>query len=145
MEGVPVRVLRSSVASLVVFGVVMVGSAAASAAPAEPCSPRTASTYRYDATSFRFVFAIHLCDDRDGISYGADGLHEVAGGIGDGISIDGIAACTHRVCVVRFGFEHGPERARYNGDVFWGDVAFDSLGPIRCISSSTRGACTPSP
>ncbi|HJP65943.1 MAG TPA: hypothetical protein VKA30_06545 [Actinomycetota bacterium] len=123
-----------------VLGALLWPSAAASAAPST-CSPTTVSTYRYDTASFRFAFAIHLCDDRDVIGFGTDAFRQTLSGFGVGAASDGIAPCTNRVCTVTFGFEHEREAARYWGDVFWGDVAYDSLGPIRCASTATRAGC----
>jgi hypothetical protein len=123
----------------------VVGGTASSSSAAQACSPRTAATHRYDQTSFEFVFAIRLCDDRETIGYGVSGFREQASGAGTGLAADGVARCAHRLCAVTFGFQHEQEVARYRGDMFWGDVAVDSLGPVYCVSTAFGSGCRPPP
>ena len=115
-----------------------------SPANAQSCIPRTASTYRYTSTSFRFVFVIHVCDDRPTISVAIQ--IDRKDSIGDfGLAIYGNPPCSNRVCWTAPGFSHAKEIARYDGSITWADLATDAEGPIFCVTTASTSGCRPPP
>jgi hypothetical protein len=135
----PVKLARTLVLAALMLS--QFGGGRAAATSRQPCQPHPSATYRYSSTSFRFVFAIRLCDDRGSIGFGAEGTRTQASGLGTGAAIDGVAGCVHRLCTVTFGFQHERELARYAGDIIWGGVATDSLSPLVCGTTGSLSGC----
>ncbi|MFN2589223.1 MAG: hypothetical protein ABR518_00415 [Actinomycetota bacterium] len=111
-----------------------------SVANAAPCEPRMFHTYRYDQNDFTFVFAIQLCSAPETIAFAASGSRTTSR-FSVGLEGDGFAPCTNGRCVVHFGFEHGPEVARYEGRVLWGSSIPDAMGPVTCFTTRSVTGC----